>query len=88
MFCMGYAPNQKGYKCFNPTTKKLYDNMDVTILEEQSFFHENHPEEIKVEEDNFLHESLPQPILHSKSPIVELNVQGIESNKGSIIRYL
>ena len=35
---IGYAPNQKGYKCFNTTTKKLYVSMDVTFLEDQPFF--------------------------------------------------
>ena len=35
---VGYSANQKGYKCFNPTTKKLIVSMDVTFLEHQPYF--------------------------------------------------
>jgi hypothetical protein len=31
--------NQKGYKCYNPGTRKFYTTMDVTFLENESFFH-------------------------------------------------
>ncbi|KAJ0075644.1 hypothetical protein Patl1_35052 [Pistacia atlantica] len=34
---LGYAPNKKGYKCFNPRTKKLHIVMDVVFIEDQFF---------------------------------------------------
>ncbi|RVW98278.1 Retrovirus-related Pol polyprotein from transposon TNT 1-94 [Vitis vinifera] len=33
-----YSPNQKGYKCYSPTTKKFYTSMDVTFFENQPFY--------------------------------------------------
>ena len=35
---IGYAPNKKGYKCFNPKTRKNVISMEVTFLEKQPFF--------------------------------------------------
>ena len=35
---VGYAPNQKGYKCFDPTSKKTFVTMDVTFFEKTPFF--------------------------------------------------
>ena len=35
---LGYSPNQKGYKCYSPTTKKFYTSMDVTFFKNQPFY--------------------------------------------------
>ncbi|KAM1494901.1 hypothetical protein ACFXTO_029686 [Malus domestica] len=35
---IGYANNQKGYKCYHPPTQKTYITMDVTFHEEVSYF--------------------------------------------------
>ena len=35
---LGYSSNQKGYKCFDPVTKKYFVTMDVQFFENQSFF--------------------------------------------------
>jgi hypothetical protein len=35
---IGYGQNQKGYKCLNPVSKKLFVTMDVTFIKMESFF--------------------------------------------------
>lgn len=35
---VGYAPNQKGYKCYDPITRKVIVTMDFTFFESQLFF--------------------------------------------------
>ena len=35
---VGYSSNQKGYKCFDPVTKKYFVTMDVQFFENQLFF--------------------------------------------------
>lgn len=35
---VGCSPNQKGYKCYSPITKKFYNSMDVTFFENQAFY--------------------------------------------------
>jgi hypothetical protein len=59
---LGYAPNQKGYKCFNPQTRKFHITMDVSFLENTPFFTKNFLQgEIIGEEDNFWEKSAPLP---------------------------
>ena len=35
---LGYAPNKKGYKCFNPTTRNIHVSMDVNFIENIPFY--------------------------------------------------
>ena len=35
---VGYAPTKKGYKCFDPMSKKMFITMDVTFFLRQTFF--------------------------------------------------
>ena len=35
---IGYASNKNGYKCYNPQTKKMYENKDVSLIEDKYFF--------------------------------------------------
>ncbi|CAN1141771.1 Retrovirus-related Pol polyprotein from transposon TNT 1-94 [Linum perenne] len=35
---LGYAPNQKGYKCFHPLTRRYFTSLDVVFWEAQPFF--------------------------------------------------
>ena len=35
---IGYSNTQKGYKCYSPISKRVYNTMDVTFFEHQSFF--------------------------------------------------
>jgi hypothetical protein len=53
---LGYASNKKGYKCFNPITKKFFESMDVHFVEDQPFFEKNSLQgegQSSNEEDNF-----------------------------------
>ena len=35
---LGYENQQKGYRCYDHTTRRLYTTMDVTFLETEMFF--------------------------------------------------
>lgn len=35
---LGYATNTKGYRCYDPTTKRYYTTMDATFLESEYYF--------------------------------------------------
>jgi hypothetical protein len=35
---VGYSSRQKGYKCWCPTERRLFVNMDVTFRETESFY--------------------------------------------------
>jgi hypothetical protein len=37
---LGYAQHKKGYRCYDPATRRLYVTMDVTFLETEYFFQE------------------------------------------------
>jgi len=38
---LGYAQHKKGYRCYDPATRRLYITMDVTFLETEYFFQES-----------------------------------------------
>src|ERR1044072_2434122 len=35
---IGYAPDKKGYKCYHPSSRRVYISMDVTFQEIESFY--------------------------------------------------
>ncbi|CAL9005203.1 unnamed protein product [Prunus brigantina] len=35
---IGYAPHQKGYRCYHPPSQKVYTSMDVAFREQESYF--------------------------------------------------
>ena len=63
---IGYAPNKRGYKCYNPQTKNIRVITDVSFLETQSYFTKNYLQgEKKRKEENFwqtISDPLPNPI--------------------------
>lgn len=70
----GYAPNKKGYKCYNPVTRKSIISMDVTFLENQKYFLQGENSRSQEKEGNFwdiVSNPLPTVILtneHTKIP--------------------
>jgi hypothetical protein len=56
---LGYVVHQKGYRCYDPATKRTYVTMDVTFLGSKTFFSSSIPNsprqrEIKDDELNWL----------------------------------
>ncbi|KAH9697911.1 retrovirus-related pol polyprotein from transposon RE1 [Citrus sinensis] len=81
---LGYAPNKKGYKCFNPQTKKFHVSMDVIILENQPFFGQNSLQgEKENSEDHFWHTSTPVPnlFLHDLGTSTQTQKTDISTNE-------
>lgn len=85
-----YASNKKGYKCYNPQTRKIYVSMHVSFFENKSYFHKTSLQgENEVMEEIFLDLSpspLPKVILttisHSSLPTIS-NLQSQEQCENS-----
>ena len=62
---VGYTPNKKGYKCFNPLKKCFYTTMDVSFMENVPYFTKNLLQGEKLVEPNCweIVEPLPSVIL-------------------------
>lgn len=59
---LGYSSNKKGYKCFDPFTKKIHVSMDVSFLETTPHFTKKSLQgEISEVEENFWDTSVPLP---------------------------
>ena len=49
---LGYAPTQKGYKCFDLVLKKMFVTMDVSFFETKLFFGAHLQGENKLEDSS------------------------------------
>ena len=58
---LGYAPNKKGYKCFNPTTRKIHASMDVNFIENIPFYNKTTLQGESSNEDRFWQQEQPKP---------------------------
>ena len=80
MSSLVYSSTQKGYKCYNPSSKKFYISADVTFTENKPFFPKSSLQgEISIMEDNhceffepFAFEPLDLP--HVCQPMVMKNL--------------
>lgn len=68
---LGYATHKKGYRCYDPATRRLYTTMDVTFLESETFFpkqatHSSLQGEILSEEQNWENWPSFEAIEHGK----------------------
>ena len=62
---LGYSSTQKGYKCYNPSTRKFYISADVTFIENKPFFHKSSLQgEISMMEDSPCESFEPLDLLH------------------------
>ena len=58
---LGYALNKKGYKCFNPTTRKIHVSMDVNFIENIPFYNKTTLQGGRSNEDRFWQQEQPKP---------------------------
>jgi hypothetical protein len=59
---LGYSSNKKGYKCYDPKSKRLYISRDVTFVENEPYY-KNKIEIHSVSEQNQVKKMIPpQPI--------------------------
>ena len=68
---IGYAPNKKGYKFYNPQTRKTYVSMDISFVEDRPYFSRNYLQgERAREETDFWNTFTPLPNIISESTIL------------------
>ena len=66
---LGYAPNRKGYKCCNPTTRKFHVSMNVNFLENIAFYNKTTLQGESSNEDQFWQDiKQPKPITDKEQP--------------------
>jgi hypothetical protein len=58
---IGYSSTQKGFKCFDPKTRKFYISYDVTFFENQPFF--NKDSNTSLEHYDFLNNECSLPVV-------------------------
>lgn len=58
---IGYSPTQKGYQCYDPSTKKVYSSLDVTFFENKPFYQKTALQGEILNEDRFVNLELSTP---------------------------
>lgn len=72
---LGYSSNQKGYRCYSPITKRVYNSMDVTFFEHEPYYPKSDIQGENVRESQFWDELLikeSSEIQHASPPLVLL----------------
>ena len=72
-----YSPTKKSYRCYHPTPQKNFTTMDVTFVENQSFFPNTYLQGESLGEDKFLCYGLPNLSGLSESMPLSLMVSPI-----------
>ena len=72
---LGYSPMSKGYRCYDPASRRFYNSMDVNFLENVSFFAGTHTTPALVPQDtSFVPDELPRPVPIFDSPSPEVSL--------------
>ena len=77
---VGYASNKKGYKCFDPISKKMFVTMDVTFFKLTPFFTIDFQERRKNEDSDQLEyfQLEDSPAVYSPTPLVQFESPNIK----------
>ena len=80
---VGYAPNKKGYKLFNPLTHKFYVTMDANFLEDLPLFNQKLIQEENSNKSNFWEiEALPNKIFETDKETRIIQSNSLETDIG------
>lgn len=80
---IGYSSHQKGYKCYSPATRKIYNSMDVTFFENYAFYkHEIQGENVS---ESHIWDTIPSIYIPPPSIVQTVNPQLIDPSTSQVI---